>query len=117
LDRLCKYLLEERSLLGAIASMMQKITPPQMRRVVRWNGYVSRVWEDKQMTEEISLPSQFTHSIKLEETAKGVRVTVHVYANDRETAINQAIQTYDLAKRGLENMKIPLAAMELIEKK
>ena len=35
-----------------------------------------------------------SHSLKLEETAKGVRISVHVYTNDRNTAINQAIATY-----------------------
>jgi hypothetical protein len=64
----------------------------------------------------IEIPLQFTHSLKIEETAQGVRVHVHVYANDRETAINQAIQTYDLTKRGLENMKVLLAPMEIKKK-
>lgn len=35
-----------------------------------------------------------SHSLKLEETAKGVRISVHVYTNDRNTAINEAIATY-----------------------
>jgi hypothetical protein len=35
-----------------------------------------------------------SHSLKLEETAKGVRISVHVYTNDKETAINKAIATY-----------------------
>jgi glycine cleavage system regulatory protein len=61
----------------------------------------------------VDIPVQYTHSVKLEETAQGIRVHVHVYANDRETAINQAIQTYDLTKRGIENMKILLAPMEI----
>jgi len=64
----------------------------------------------------VEIPTQFTHSVKLEETAQGLRIQVHVYANDRETAINQAIQTYDLTKRGLENMNILLAPMEIKKK-
>jgi hypothetical protein len=32
--------------------------------------------------------------LKLEETAKGIRLSVHVYTTDRETAINEAIATY-----------------------
>ena len=63
------------------------------------------------------IPTQYTNSVKLEETAKGVRVSVHVYANDRETAINQAIQTYDLMIAAMKNMKIPLAPMEIEAKK
>jgi hypothetical protein len=32
--------------------------------------------------------------LKLEETAKGIRLSVHVYTTDRETAINEEIATY-----------------------
>jgi len=32
--------------------------------------------------------------LKLEETAKGVRISVHVYTNDKQTAINEEIATY-----------------------
>ncbi|MDW0214526.1 MAG: hypothetical protein QOA16_10070 [Nitrososphaeraceae archaeon] len=32
--------------------------------------------------------------MKLEETAKGIRLSVHVYTTDRETAINEAIAIY-----------------------
>lgn len=35
-----------------------------------------------------------SHSLKLEETAKGVRISVHVYTNDKQTAINEAIATF-----------------------
>ena len=35
-----------------------------------------------------------SHSLKLEETAKGIGLSVHVYTTDRETAINEAIATY-----------------------
>lgn len=35
-----------------------------------------------------------SHSLKLEETAKGIGLSVHVYITDRETAINEAIATY-----------------------
>jgi hypothetical protein len=40
-----------------------------------------------------TIPQQYTHSLKLEETTKGVRISVHDYTNDRETAINEAIAT------------------------
>ena len=67
------------------------------------------------MTTEI--PSQFTHSIKIEETAKGVRISVHVYANDRVTAIDEAIGTYEVMNAKLEEEEIPIAPMEVnIEK-
>jgi len=30
---------------------------------------------------DVELPVQFTHSLKVEDTAKGIRIDVHVYAN------------------------------------
>ena len=51
-------------------------------------------------------------SLKLEETAKGVRISVHVYTTDRETAINEAIATYLETKQMCEKEKIQMAPME-----
>lgn len=65
------------------------------------------------MTTEAEIPSQFTHSIKLSETAKGVRIDVHVYANDRVTAIDEAIGTYEVMKAKLEEEEIPIAPMSV----
>jgi len=65
---------------------------------------------------EIPTTTQFTHSIKLEETAKGVRLSVHVYANDRVKAIDEAIGTYEVMKAALEGENIPMAPMEVAEK-
>jgi hypothetical protein len=46
--------------------------------------------------EEISTSlQQFSHSIKVEETAKGIRVHVHVYGNDEEETIESALRTYE----------------------
>ena len=59
------------------------------------------------------IPSQFTHSIKIEETAKGCRISVHVYANDMEAAIDGVITTYQLTKDMLKENKIPIAPMEV----
>jgi hypothetical protein len=36
----------------------------------------------------------YSHSIKIEDTAKGIRISVHVYTNDKATAIEQVFQTY-----------------------
>ena len=33
------------------------------------------------MSSEETIPVQYTHSIKIEDTAKGIRIDVHVYAN------------------------------------
>ena len=44
--------------------------------------------------EKASTIPQFTHSLKLEESAKDVRISVHVYTNGRYSAINEAIATF-----------------------
>jgi hypothetical protein len=54
--------------------------------------------------------------LKLEDTAKGIRISVHVYTNDRETAINEAIETYLKTRTKAEKEKIPIAPMEVIQK-
>jgi len=36
----------------------------------------------------------YTHSLKLEETAKGIRISIHVYVNDQQTVIEEAFRTY-----------------------
>jgi hypothetical protein len=51
--------------------------------------------------------------LKLEETAKGIRLSVHVYTTDRETAINEAIATYLETKQKCEKEKILVAPMEI----
>jgi len=65
----------------------------------------------------LEIPVQFTHSVKLEDTAKGIRISVHVYTNDLETATNETIKLYKHTKDLAEQNKIPIAPMELIEKK
>jgi len=54
----------------------------------------------------------FTHSLKLEETAKGVRISVHVYANNEEQVIEEAFNTYLKAKMVAMDNKIPLAPVD-----
>lgn len=36
----------------------------------------------------------YSHSIKIEDTAKGIRLSVHVYTNDKETAIKEVFEMY-----------------------
>ena len=57
-----------------------------------------------------------SHSLKLEETAKGVRISVHVYTNDKQTAINEAIATYLETRLKAEKEKIQVAPMDVISK-
>ena len=68
------------------------------------------------MSAEAEVPSQFTHSIKLSETAKGVRIDVHVYANNTATAISEALDTYISMKQVLIENDIALAPVD-VEKK
>jgi hypothetical protein len=63
------------------------------------------------------IPTQYTHSVKLEETAQGVRVHVHCYANDRMTALDEAIGSYKIMKAMLQNDDIPIAPMTIKEQK
>jgi hypothetical protein len=60
------------------------------------------------------MPEQVTysHSLKLEETAKGVRISVHVYTNDNDTAIEESFNLYLKAKMTAMDNKIPLAPVE-----
>ena len=37
----------------------------------------------------------FTHSIKVEETAKGQRFSVHVYGNNEDETVETALRTYE----------------------
>ncbi|MDW0211394.1 MAG: hypothetical protein QOA62_03155 [Nitrososphaeraceae archaeon] len=65
------------------------------------------------MTQQEEIPVQYTHSVKIEDTAKGIRLSVHVYTNDRNTAINEAIGTYLETKQKCETEKIQIAPMEI----
>jgi hypothetical protein len=55
---------------------------------------------------------QYTHSIKIEDTAKGIRLSVHVYANSTGEAIEQAFTMYLKAKMTAMDNKIPLAPVD-----
>ena len=48
---------------------------------------------------QIRFPVQFSHSVRIKQTAKGARILVRALANNQEEAINQAIQMYGEAKR------------------
>ena len=50
---------------------------------------------NQQMQTEKENDTTFTHSIKIEETAKGIRVHVHVYGNDQQETIISALSTYE----------------------
>lgn len=68
------------------------------------------------ISEEATIPVQYTHSIKIEDTAKGIRISVHVYANDRQTALKEVIETYLQTKQLADKEKILVAPMEVSSK-
>jgi hypothetical protein len=46
------------------------------------------------MNDDETLPTQFSHSVKIEQTVKGARITVHVNANEGLEAMEQSINLY-----------------------
>ena len=66
------------------------------------------------MTSEASIPLEpaYSYSLKLEETAKGVRISVHIYAHDTAEALEEAFKTYLNAKIKAIDNKIPLAPVD-----
>ncbi len=64
------------------------------------------------METTMPLEPAFSHSLKLEETAKGLRISVHIYAHNTAEALEEAFKTYLNAKiKALEN-KIQLAPID-----
>jgi len=58
-------------------------------------------------------PVIYSHNVKIEQSAKGARVTVHVSATNRDDAIAEAIATYKTTRSLLEQNNEMLAPMEL----
>ena len=67
----------------------------------------------ERILETETTPTQFTHSVKIEQTAKGARVTVHVNANNGLEAMEQAINLYRATKLELERLKEIVAPIEI----
>ena len=61
-------------------------------------------------------PPVFDTSVKLEQTAKGNRASLHVYGNGRNATIDELIKAYKYLKEKCEKNDIPLAVMEVQEK-
>ena len=68
---------------------------------------------EKEMTENVEavVPAAqiYTHSLKVEDTQKGVRFTVHVYANSSDRAIDEAFGLYEGAIKRAAKLSIPMA--------
>ena len=55
----------------------------------------------------------YSRSIKISDTVKGIRLDIHVYANDTIQSIQEAFQTYLKARQTAMDNKIPLALEEI----
>lgn len=64
---------------------------------------------------QIQFPAQFSHSVKIEQFAKGARVTVHIFANIQQEAIDQAIHMYSSVRKRLEDEGHILSPFEVKE--
>jgi len=65
------------------------------------------------MSDDVVIPTQFTHSIKISDTAKGIRIDVHIYANDQQTALDEAFEMYINARDMAKTKDITLAPIEV----
>ena len=68
------------------------------------------------MSEDSVIPTTYTHSLKIEDTAKGIRISVHVYANSKEDANEEAFKLYTLAQDTADKVGIPVSPMEIVKK-
>jgi hypothetical protein len=58
-------------------------------------------------------PSQFTEDVKIEQSAKGARVTVHVFGTSPGETIQKAVSLYKLTMESLTEKGLPVAPIEL----
>ena len=61
---------------------------------------------------QVKFPAQFSHSTRIEQTAKGARITVRALANNQEESISQAIRMYSEANRRLEDAGYKITPIE-----
>ena len=60
-----------------------------------------------------AIPAVFSHSVKIEQTAKGGRITVHVNAKDGTTAMREAIFLYQNTKLQMQSLGEQVAPIEI----
>lgn len=68
--------------------------------------------------ENVDFPQQFTEDVKIEQSAKGARVTVHVFGNspDDDSTLQRAITLYKMSMETLKAEGIAVAPIEVKEK-
>lgn len=62
--------------------------------------------------QEAEFPPVMTHSVKIEQSSKGARVSVHVFANGSQQAIHKAIDLYTKTRGTLEAINEVVAPVE-----
>jgi hypothetical protein len=75
--------------------------------------FVRRSQESDSIMSDTEIPTQFSHSVKIEQSAKGARVTVHVNANNDTDAMVQSINLYRITRRQLESADEMVAPIEV----
>ena len=63
------------------------------------------------------IPSQFTEDVKIEQSAKGARVTVHVFGNNPGETIQKTVSLYKLTMEALTEKGLAVAPIEIKEAK
>jgi hypothetical protein len=76
-----------------------QITSIELRFHVRCSQESDCIMSDAEV-----IPAQFSHSVKIEQTAKGARVTVHVNANSGPEAMTETVNLYRATKLQLERL-------------
>lgn len=70
----------------------------------------------QETTNEIQYPSSieatYSYSVRLEQSAKGTRVSVHVYNRHLKLAVREAIESYLSMRRQLKEMGLRVAPEE-----
>jgi hypothetical protein len=61
------------------------------------------------------VPSQFTEVVKIEQSAKGARVTVHVFGSNPGETIQKAVSLYKLTMEALTEKGLAVAPIEIKE--
>jgi hypothetical protein len=59
------------------------------------------------------VPGVLTHSVKIDQTARGCRISVHTYANTGQEAMNEAIKLYQETKTRLKELGEAIAPIEI----
>jgi hypothetical protein len=77
----------------------------------------TQIQKQQQENNEIQYPpttveATYPYSVKIEQTVKGSRVSVHVYNRFLELAVKEAIETYLNTRRKLKELGLKVAPEE-----